>query len=112
MKLTDKVRILHLIEAATEAISFLDDKSLEDLYADRKLALALIKEIEIIGEAASKISKKLHTEYSNIPWKEIIGMRNHLTHVYFDINYKMIWKTIKFDLPPLLQEMKKINVED
>ncbi len=112
MESNDRIRIEHIIEAASEAISFLGNKSLEDLFADRKLALALMKEIEIVGEAASKISKEFQASCSNIPWKKIVGMRNHLTHVYFDVNYKMIWKTVKYDLPPLLEEVKKINAEN
>lgn len=111
MESNDRIRIEHIIEAATEAISFLGERSIEDLFSDRKLALALMKEIEIVGEATSKISKELKQLYPDILWKKIIGMRNHLIHIYFDINYKMVWKTVKYDLPPLLEEMKKINAE-
>lgn len=112
MAIKDSTRIEHIIEAATEAISFLGDKSLEDLYTDRKLALALMKEIEIVGEAAAKLSKRIKDINSHIPWIQIVGMRNRLIHVYFDIDFEAIWNTIKYDLPPLLQEIKKINVED
>ena len=112
MAIKDSACIEHIIEAATEAISFLGDKSLEDLYTDRKLVLALMKEIEIVGEAASKLSKRLKAINPHIPWIQIVGMRNRLIHVYFDIDFEAIWNTVKYDLPPLLEEMKKINAEN
>ncbi len=69
-----------MIDAAKEAITFAEGKSRRDLNTDRMMVLSVIKEIEIIGEAASKISYKLIEEHSHIPWKDITGMRNHLVH--------------------------------
>lgn len=75
---------------------------------DRMLTLSLIKSIEIIGEAAARTSTDLQDKYPNIPWKNIIGMRNRLIHAYFDINLDVLWNTIKQDLPPLLTELEKV----
>lgn len=108
----DKIRIGHIIFAAEEAIDMPGNKSLDEFENNRMLVLSLIKEIEIIGEAAAKISKQTKAKYSHIPWEDIVGMRNYLIHVYFDVDYKMIWDTVKYDLPTLLEEVKKINVEN
>lgn len=108
----DKIRIGHIIFAAEEAIDMSGNKSLDEFENNRMLVLSLIKEIEIIGEAAAKISKQTKAKYSHIPWEDIVGMRNYLIHVYFDVDYKMIWDTVKYDLPTLLEEVKKINAEN
>ncbi|GIK22608.1 MAG: hypothetical protein BroJett005_20220 [Ignavibacteriota bacterium] len=106
MQQSDLIRIKHMIDAAEEAISFAKGKQRKDLNTERMLVLSVIKEIEIIGEAASKISTEVKAEYSNIPWDEITGMRNHLVHGYFDVDLDMLWNTIKQDLPLLIANLK------
>ena len=86
MKSDDDIRLRHRLDAATEALRFTSGRQREDLEADRQLTWALIKAIEIIGEAAGQLSEETKTELSNIPWRNIIGMRNRLVHAYFDIN--------------------------
>lgn len=108
MKLDDKIRIQHMIDAAEEALSFVSDKSENEFNRNRMLVLSIIKEIEIIGEAASKISEETRLKYNNIPWQDIVGMRNRLIHGYFDVNIKLVWNTIKNDLPSLLKSLKEI----
>lgn len=108
MKLDDKIRIQHMIDAAEEALSFVSDKSEKEFNKNRMLVLSIIKEIEIIGEAASKISEETKLRYNNIPWQDIVGMRNRLIHGYFDVNIKLVWNTIKNDLPSLLKSLKEI----
>ncbi len=73
----------------------------EEFVKDRKTVKAIIRSIEVIGEAASKISAQLRAEHPNVPWKQIVGMRNHMIHVYFDIDYQTVWQTVKEDLPLL-----------
>lgn len=63
--------------------------------------------IEIIGEAASRVSPACQAKYAGIPWPEIIGMRNRLIHAYFDINLDIVWRTITEELPPLVAELEK-----
>jgi len=104
----DIVRLRHVLDAAKEASSFVRGKSRTDFSEDRMLVLSLVKEIEIIGEAASKISAGLKEKYPNVPWADIVGMRNFLIHAYFDINFDVVWKTITEDLPPLAAEIEKI----
>lgn len=104
----DLVRFKHILDAAKEALSFVKDKSKADLTKDRMLVLSLVKEIEIIGEAASKISDKTKTKYFRVPWIDIIGMRNHLIHAYFDVDLDVVWNTVTHDLPFLIDELEKI----
>jgi uncharacterized protein with HEPN domain len=99
MRPEDRIRILHMIDAAEEAMSFVADSSEKDFSKNRMLILSVIKEIEIIGEAASKISEGTKSKYSNIPWQDIIGMRNRLIHGYFDVSVKLVWNTTKNNLP-------------
>ena len=96
-----------MLDAAREAESFSQNKTRNSLDTDRKLALALVKCIEIIGEAATQISNESREALPQIPWSDIIGMRNRLIHAYFDINLDILWKTIIEDLPPLISELEK-----
>lgn len=72
------------------------------------LTLSVVKCVEIIGEAASRISKDRQNELQNIPWSQLISMRNRLTHAYFDINLDIVWSTVTEDLPILLAELETI----
>jgi uncharacterized protein with HEPN domain len=97
-----------MLDSAEEAIEFAAGKSRKDFDDNRKLLLAIIKSIEIIGEAASQISEARKAENDNIPWKDIIGMRNRLSHGYFDVNLDIVWQTVKTDLPDLIKALKEI----
>jgi uncharacterized protein with HEPN domain len=109
----DLIRLRHMIDAAKEALSFAKNKARKDIYADRMLALSIVKSIEIIGEAASTVSKEFQKEPQEIPWANIIAMRNRLIHVYFDIDLDRVWDTITDDLPPLIAALEKpISQED
>jgi uncharacterized protein with HEPN domain len=104
----DIVRLQHMVDAANEALSFVADKSKTELEADRALALALVKSIEIVGEAASKVSRELRSRSTEIPRADIIGMRNRLIHSYFDVNLDIVWQTVTVELPPVVMEIQKL----
>ncbi|KKL72005.1 hypothetical protein LCGC14_2089280 [marine sediment metagenome] len=97
-----------MIDAAKEALSFASGKSRTDLESNRMLVLALVKDIEIIGEAASRISEEFKASYPQIPWQEIIGMRNRLIHVYFDVDLDVLWSTVTKNLPQLVVELDNL----
>jgi len=82
--------------------------SREELEPNRMLALALIKDIEIVGEAASRIAENTRAAHPEIPWVDIIGMRNRLIHAYFDINLDLVWDTVTANLPPLVDQLSRI----
>ena len=79
------------------------------LDAERMLVLSLIKEIEIIGEAASKISENYKANFSEGPWTDIVGMRNRLIHGYFEVDLNILWNTITKDLPYLKKKLQEIR---
>jgi len=107
-KIDDSTRLLHMRDAASEAINFTANQSRKSLDSDRMLTLALMKEIEIIGEAAGRISAECRTKYSQILWTQIIGMRNRLTHAYFEVDLDIVWEVVTGDLPYLVVELEKI----
>jgi uncharacterized protein with HEPN domain len=79
-----------------------------DLDDDRMLFLATIQAIEIIGEAASRVSANTRERAPAIPWGDIIGMRNRLTHVYFDVNSDIVWQSTTEELPELLPKLQAL----
>lgn len=102
------IRIRHMLEASKDALSFIQNKNRSALDTDKLLSLSLVRCIEIIGEAASKLSKETYEKFPQIPWKNIISMRNRLIHAYYDINLNTVWSTITEDLPPLVAELERI----
>jgi len=108
MQKDNLVHLHHMLDAAKEALLFAQNKTRKSLNTDRKLVLALVKSIEIIGEATVNITKEYRENTPQIPWLNIIGMRNRLIHAYFDINLDILWKTVTEDIPPLISELEKI----
>ena len=104
----DNVRVRHILDAAREAVAFLNGRSRSDLDTDRKLNLSLVRLLEIIGEAARDISQQFRDVHGDLEWKKMVGMRDRLIHGYFDINLDVVWGTIKDDLPPLIEKLEKI----
>jgi uncharacterized protein with HEPN domain len=107
----DIVRIQHMIEAANEAKDILGDTARENLPKNKTIANAVVRSLEVLGEAASKLSEGFQKEHASVPWKKIIVMRNRLIHAYFDINYDIVFATVKEDIPAILPQLQKI-IED
>jgi uncharacterized protein with HEPN domain len=95
MRNDDRIRLRHIIEEAQEAHDFVKDFSFEDFVKDGKTVRAVIRSIEVIGEASAKISDEFKSTHKNVPWDKIIGMCNRLIHVYFDIDYDIVWQTVQ-----------------
>ena len=105
MHVDDETRLKHIREAALEALEMVRDSTREDLDTDRKLSLAVVRLLEIIGEAANGPSSEFKLSRTDLPWTGIIGMRNRLIHGYFDLNLDIVWQTIQEDLPFLLENL-------
>ena len=100
--LIDIIEAIDKIEQFTKAITF------EDFKKDEKTIFAVIRALEVVGEAAKKIPVGARNRYKTIPWKQIAGMRDKLIHEYFGVNIQVIWKTIKEDIPllkPIIKQM-------
>jgi uncharacterized protein with HEPN domain len=97
-----------MLDAANEALEFIHGKNRSDLDTDRMLVLSLVKELEIIGEAANKVSVETRSQSNAIPWQDISGMRNRLIHAYFDVDLDVVWSTVTKDLPSLKAELDRL----
>lgn len=107
----DRIRIGHMIEAAEDVLGFAAGRTRADLDTDRMLLFALVRAVEIIGEAASKVSDEMRSAHAGIPWKAIIGMRNRLVHAYFDIDADILWVAVTVEIPALLTQVKALARE-
>lgn len=111
MRQDDLIRLRHMLDAAREAVGFVHGRTRSDLNGDRQLVLALVKCIEIMGEAACQITPDTREQICGIPWDDMIGMRHRLVHAYFDIDLDILWKTVQEDLPPLITELERVTPE-
>ncbi len=107
MRRDDAIRLRHMLDAVREAQAFAASRSRSDLDHDRLLLLALVKDVEIIGEAASRVSADTRVEWADIPWQDIVAMRHRLVHGYFDIDLDIVWSTVTDELPPLAAQLER-----
>jgi uncharacterized protein with HEPN domain len=101
----DVIRIQHMNDAAESALRFVENKRRADLDADLMLVFALTRAVEIISEAASKVSMEGRAELPKVPGTKIAGMRNRLVHAYFDVDLETLWNTVELALPELLNQL-------
>jgi uncharacterized protein with HEPN domain len=92
-------------DAADQALQFVAGRSRADLDSDVMLSLALVRLLEIVGEAAKGVDEATRQAHPQIPWKLIAGTRDRLIHSYFDVNLDIVWAILTTDLPPLLREL-------
>lgn len=103
----DLTRLRHILDAAEKAGRFVSGRSRRDLDSDEMLSLALVRLLEVVGEAASGISPGLRRKYPDLPWPQMTAMRNRLIHGYFDVNPELIWNTVTEELPLLVSRIRK-----
>ena len=104
----DKVYLLHIRDAIKNVEKFVGDFNFEKFLKNDLTQSASIRQIEIIGEAVKKLSANFKKQYTEIPWRDIAGMRDKLIHDYFGVDEKRVWETIKRDLPKLKEKIKEI----
>lgn len=104
----DKERLNHILEAIENIFEFTIGLDLNDFAKNKMLRFAVIKNFEIIGEAANSLTTEFRSTHKKIDWRIIIGLRNVLVHGYYQINEEIIWKTIINDLPTLKDNISKI----
>jgi uncharacterized protein with HEPN domain len=104
----DRVRLKHMLEAIDDASSFIVGRQRGELDSDKMLLFALVRCVEIVGEAASRLSSEVQATAPEIPWAAIVGMRNRLIHAYFDVDTEIVWKTITVELPALAAQLRSL----
>lgn len=101
----DQVRLKDMLDHAREAVEMSRGRSVEHLTQDRIFSLAIVRLLEIIGEAAARTSEQTKSELPRIPWLAITGLRNRLIHGYGDIDFGIVWEVISRDLPGLIVQL-------
>lgn len=105
----DSVFLHHIIDAIQRIESYTGGLKYDEFMSNNLVQDGVIRQIEIIGEATKRLTEKTTGKYENIPWKDIIGMRNKLIHDYFGVDVDAVWDTVKKDIPLLKNEIKKIT---
>ena len=108
MRPEDRVRLQHMLEAADTAIQFMQGRDRLELDQDRMLLFAVVRAVEVLGEAASRVSLETREHYPNLPWRAAASMRNRLIHGYFDIDRDILWATVTVELPALVEALSAI----
>ena len=103
--------VFDIVEAARRAVRFCANIEVSGFLADEEKRWAVVSQIAIIGEAAGRLSEPFRDQQSDIPWREIIGMRNRLIHGYDEINWERVWNTVEKDLPNLIVRLEPLLPE-
>jgi len=101
----DDIRLRHMLDAARGAMKLAEGKTRNDIENECLLNLSMVRLIEVVGEAANRVSAEGQRKYTKIPWPAIIGMRNRMIHGYDSIDFEILYETINEDLPPLVAEI-------
>ena len=99
-----------IFEAMIAAQAFVEGMDFDAFVADDKTASAVVRKLEIIGEAAKNVPEKIQQRYSQVPWHNMAGMRDRITHAYFAVDYVIVWNTLKADIPlpqPIIAQILK-----
>ena len=107
-RLGDRARVQHILEAIELIEGFMKGRSIEDLSSDAMLRFAVVKQLEVIGEAAARITKETLGTEPAVPWKQVVLMRHVLVHDYYRIDVPTVWSTVTNDLGPLKQGVQRL----
>lgn len=102
------LRVEDMVDAVDAISSFVKDMSFELFCQDRKTVDAVVRNLQVIGEAARALPEQVRQQYPDIPWNNIVGMRSVLVHEYFGVDFDILWTTIQNDLPPLRTRLQSI----
>ncbi len=104
----DPLYLGHMLDSAEGAVAKLSGKSRIDFDSDENLRLALAHLLQTIGEAARRVSPRFRERHRDVPWSAMIGMRHKVVHDYLNVDYDVVWKTVVEDLPPLVENLRRI----
>jgi uncharacterized protein with HEPN domain len=102
----DAMSLRHMLDHATEAVEMAQGRRREDLDSDRQLNLCLVRLVEVVGEAASRVTQSTRRKLAIIPWAAVVGLRNRLIHAYDKVDFNILWDVVQLDLPPLIEQLK------
>jgi uncharacterized protein with HEPN domain len=104
----DDAYLVDILDAAKLALAYVSDKTKAEFDRDIQCQDAVIRRLEIIGEAARRVTEQTRAKFPLLPWNAMMNMRNVLIHEYDDVDLPIVWDTVRNDLPPLIAELKKI----
>lgn len=105
---SDLIYIKHILEAINTINRFIKNKTYTQFSKNEMMIDAVVRELEIIGEATNNISKEYKKKNKQVPWSKMTGIRNHLIHGYFSVNKKIVWETCQNDLAELKKQIKTL----
>jgi len=108
----DLVRLRHMLDMAREAMMHMQGRSRQDLDDHLGLGRMVYACLVILGEAANAVSKETQAAHPQVQWSAIIGMRHRLIHVYFEVDYDVIWQTVQDDLPVLIAQLEQLLADE
>jgi uncharacterized protein with HEPN domain len=103
----DAVPMRHMLDHAREACALVAGRKPVDIHADRLLQLALTRLVEIVGEAAGRVSRETQARFPAVPWREAVTTRHRITHGYDVVDYDILWDTVQSDFPPLVAALEQ-----
>ena len=104
----DKAYLRHMIDAISDIKRFMKGLTKEEFFENKEKQYAVLRALEIIGEATKNLSKEMKAERSEIQWSDIAGMRDKLIHQYFGVNLNLVWETVKKNLPELENQISEM----
>ncbi len=112
MSRRDRDYLSDIREAIQRIITYTSNMSFEQFLNDRKTQDAVVRNLEVIGEAAKNLSDHMRGTYNQIPWKELVGVRDKMIHHYFGINYEIVWTIATKELPDLRSQIEDLLTKD
>jgi len=104
----DQVSLRQMLDSAREAVEMAGGHTAADLRSNRMLELSLVRLVEIVGEAATRVSAETRDRHPQLPWAMMVSMRNRLIHGYDEVDLAVVWDTVTEDLPPLIAQLAAI----
>lgn len=105
----DGVYLAHVIDAAQQILSYTDGMDYDQFKSARMAQDAVIRQFEIIGEAAKNLSPGFRTLHGHVPWRDLAGFRDKLIHQYFGVDLATVWRSVEADIPTLIEELVRIK---